>query len=138
MNGASESKLLACVPVRIRWRDLDAFNHVNNSTFLTYLEEARLQWLAGIGGVWIDDRHAPVIAATQVNFRRQLQWPGEVAVELFRERVGTNSLTIAHRIVGVDAGDGHLYSDGNVVLVWTDPASGRSVPLPEAVRSACA
>ncbi|MDN5925229.1 MAG: thioesterase, partial [Xanthomonadales bacterium] len=29
--------------IDVRWRDLDAFNHVNNSNFLTYLEEARLQ-----------------------------------------------------------------------------------------------
>ena len=32
----------------VRWRDLDAFNHVNNSSYLTYLEEARLQWLVQI------------------------------------------------------------------------------------------
>ena len=136
MNATSAFKQLACVPVRIRWRDLDSFNHVNNATFLTYLEEARLHWFGTLGAPWIDEAQAPVLAASQVNFRRQLQWPGEVVVELFCERVGTSSLTIAHRIVGAD--DGHLYSDGNVVLVWIAPASGRPVPLPEAVRAACA
>ena len=127
---------LARVSIGIRWRDLDAFNHVNNSVFLTYLEEARLQWLAGVGGTWIDDTQAPVIAATQVNFRNQLQWPGDVVVELFRERVGSTSLTLAHRITDTDGA--RLYSDGNVVLVWIDPRSGRPVALPDAVRNACA
>ena len=135
MNPSAEAAPLARVPLRIRWRDLDAFNHVNNSTFLTYLEEARLHWLAGIGGAWIDATHAPVIAATDLNFRRQLKWPGEVVVELFVERVGTSSLTLAHRIVGSDGA--HLYCDGKVVMVWTDPASGRPVPLPTGVREAC-
>src|SRR3546814_7830400 len=32
------------MPIALRWRDLDAFNHVNNSTFMTYLEEARIRW----------------------------------------------------------------------------------------------
>jgi acyl-CoA thioester hydrolase len=132
---ASPMPRLARVGIAIRWRDLDAFNHVNNSTFLTYLEEARLQWLAGIGGTWIDEARAPVIAATQVNFRNQLQWPGEIVVELFRERVGTTSLTIAHRIAGTDGT--RLVSDGHVVLVWIDPRSGRPVALPDAVRHAC-
>lgn len=127
---------LARVAIGIRWRDLDAFNHVNNSVFLTYLEEARLQWLAGVGGTWIDDTQAPVVAATRVNFRNQLQWPGEVIVELFRERVGTTSLTLAHRITGTDGTS--LFSDGNVVLVWIDPRNGRPVALPDAVRVACA
>ncbi|MGO4780308.1 acyl-CoA thioesterase, partial [Lysobacter sp. 2RAB21] len=33
------------IPLSVRWRDLDAFNHVNNSQFLSYLEEARLRWM---------------------------------------------------------------------------------------------
>src|SRR3546814_4599661 len=32
------------MPIALRWRDLDAFNHVNNSNFMTYLEESRIRW----------------------------------------------------------------------------------------------
>ena len=79
----------------------------------------------------------PVVAAVHVNYRAQLGWPGEVAVELFRERVGNTSVSIGHRIV--ETGESaKLYSDGHVVLVWVDPATGKPVPLPEAVRRACA
>jgi len=28
--------------------------------------------------------------------------------------------------------------DGNVVMVWIDPATGKSTALPEAIRGACA
>ena len=120
----------------LRWRDLDAFNHVNNSTFLTYLEETRLLWFARLDGEWMGEHCMPVVAAVHVNYRAQLAWPGEVAVELFCERVGNSSLSIAHRIVGTVA-SAKLYSDGNVVLVWVDPATGKPVALPEAVRRAC-
>ena len=132
MSGTS---LLIQVPITLRWRDLDAFDHVNNSVFLTYLEEARLVWLSRIDGTWLDPRNMPVLAAAQVNYRAQLSWPGQIMVELTCARLGTTSLTIAHRIV--DATDANkLYSDGNVVLVWIDPTTGKPVALPEAIRRA--
>ena len=56
-------------------------------------------------------------------------------VELFVERTGNSSVTIGHRIVD-QQDDSKLYSDGNVVVVWMDTQTGRSAPLPEAIRSA--
>lgn len=127
--------VLIRVPIDVRWRDLDAFNHVNNSSYLTFLEEARLQWLQHVPGKWFGEHCMPVMAASQLNYRRPIEWPARVAVELHVERVGTTSLTIAHRIV--DAADPRaLYCDGNVVLVWMDPAAGKPVPLPAAIREA--
>lgn len=120
----------------VRWRDLDAFDHVNNSSYLTYLEEARLQWLGTLPGPWMSATAAPVLAASHVNYRQPIGWPGSLVVELFVERLGSTSLTLAHRIVSAhDASV--VYSDGNVVLVWIDRASGRSTALPETVRAAC-
>ncbi|MGN6519276.1 MAG: acyl-CoA thioesterase [Dokdonella sp.] len=128
--------LLARVPMAVRWGDLDAFNHVNNAAFLVYAQEARLDWLAGIEGAWFDETMMPVVAAAQVNYRRQLGWPARIVVELATRRLGNSSVTIAHRIV--DASDDTLvYADGEVVMVWIDPAGGRSVPLPPAIRAAC-
>ena len=127
---------MARVAMTVRWGDLDAFNHVNNATFLVYAQEARLAWLAGIDGPWFDESMMPVVAAAQVNFRRQLAWPGQIAVELATKRLGTSSVTIAHRIVADDDAD-CVYADGEIVMVWIDPANGRSVPLPPAIRAAC-
>ncbi|HEY0197539.1 MAG TPA: acyl-CoA thioesterase, partial [Rhodanobacter sp.] len=48
---------------------------------------------------------------------------------------GSSSMTISHRIV--DATDAtRLYSDGHVVMVWMNPATGKPVPLPPAIRNA--
>lgn len=123
--------------IAVRWRDLDAFNHVNNSSYLTYLEEARLQWFDTLPGPWMSESAAPVLAASHVNYRQPIGWPESVIVELFVERLGSSSLTLAHRIVSArDASQ--LYSDGNVVLVWIDRTSGRSTAMPDMVRAACA
>ncbi|OZB60837.1 MAG: thioesterase [Lysobacterales bacterium 14-68-21] len=116
-----------------RWRDLDAFNHVNNATYLTYLEEARLQWLRHVPGPWFDEHSMPVLAASQLNYRLPIAWPARLAVALSCERLGNSSITLAHRIVEA-AEPERLYCDGHVVLVWMDPHTGKPVPLPQAIR----
>lgn len=129
-------KPLFRAPLSVRWRDHDAFDHVNNAQYLSYVEEARLRWLATLDGVWMSDAAAPVLAASQLNYRRPITWPEEVVVELFAERVGGSSLSLSHRIVSA-TDDAVLYCDGTTTLVWIDRASGRGSALPEVVRHAC-
>ncbi|KFN50351.1 acyl-CoA thioesterase [Arenimonas composti] len=119
----------------VRWRDMDAFGHVNNAAFLGYVEEARVQWFKSLSSDWAAETSAPIMAAVTMNYRRPIVWPETLTVELLAERVGNKSLTLAHRIVS--AGDPSVvYGDGNTVLVWVDRA-GQSVVLPEGVRAAC-
>jgi acyl-CoA thioester hydrolase len=119
-----------------RWRDLDAFGHVNNSNFLTYLEESRIQWFRTLGREWVTETIAPLLAAVHINYRLPIEYPSEIAVELFASRIGNSSITIGHRIVSADGRA--LYADGDVVMVWIDRASGKPVPLPAAVREVAA
>lgn len=134
-DSVSTQTPLYTAAISVRWRDLDAFNHVNNSTYLTYLEEARVQWLQRLPGSWSDEHAMPVMAASTLNYRLPIEWPGEVHIELYCARLGNSSITVAHRIV--DANDSSkLYCDGHVVMVWMDPSTGKSVPLPHALREA--
>ena len=132
----ASSPLLFRTDLAVRWRDLDAFNHVNNAMYLRYLEEARLRWLMTLSGVWMDENVAPVVASALVNFKRPIAWPEDVIVELFIERIGNSSFTLGHRI-GSAKDASVLYADGHVVMVWFDKRSGKSAPLPECVRAAC-
>jgi len=120
----------------VRWRDMDAMGHVNNAKYISYLEEARVRWMLGVPGVSMNDAVAPVVAATHVNYRAPIVWPDDIVVELFVERLGSSSVTIGHRITSLED-ESVLYSDGHVVVVWMDTRSGRSAPLPDAIRAAC-
>lgn len=131
------SPTLIRAPIDVRWRDLDAFNHVNNATYLTYLEESRLQWLKQVPGTWYGEHCMPLLVASHLNYRQPIAWPAAIVTELSCERIGDSSLTFAHRIVKADD-DTHLYCDGNVVLVWADPTSGEPVSVPQAIRDAVA
>jgi acyl-CoA thioester hydrolase len=137
MNTVSDETAikLYTASISVRWRDLDAFNHVNNSSYLTFLEEARLQWLVSLKGPWMTDHAVPVMAASQINYRLPIEWPAQLQVELFAARVGNSSMTIGHRIL--DAADkNNMYCDGHVVMVWMDPATGKSVALPPSIKDA--
>ncbi|GAB2501389.1 thioesterase family protein [Pseudoxanthomonas sangjuensis] len=131
---AGSPKPLFRMPLQLRWSDLDAFNHVNNARYLTFLEEARIRWFDSIGEEWVTDEFAPVVVSVQLNYRQPIPYPADVVVELGVERVGTSSTTIAHRIVNADGRT--LYNDGNVVAVWIDRKTGRPRPLPDSIRSA--
>ena len=121
------------MPIDLRWRDLDAFNHVNNANFMTYVEETRIRWFESAGSDWLSNGRIPLLAAVQMNYRLPIPYPARVFVELLTERVGNSSLTLGHRIGGEDD---RLYADGLSVLVWMEMATGRPVPLPDAVRAA--
>jgi acyl-CoA thioester hydrolase len=123
------------VPVTTRWGDMDALNHVNNSVYATYVEEARLRWFQTFDKPWVSGESGPVLAGMHVNFRKPILWPTELLVALYCIRVGNSSLTLGFRIVD-RSDESTLYADGDSVLVWVASASGASVPLPDHVRRA--
>jgi acyl-CoA thioester hydrolase len=119
-------------PIEIRWRDLDAYGHVNNAVYLTFLEEARDEWLERT----LDSEDAAwdyVIARVAIDFRRELtQADDEVVARCSLARVGNSSLTTREELlVGEE-----LAAEAEVVLVARDRESGHSRPLAEAERAA--
>lgn len=59
--------------IHVRWGELDPYNHVNHSTYLSYLEHARIQVLDEIG--WPMERIASegyqvVVIAVDIRFKR--------------------------------------------------------------------
>ncbi len=79
--------------IEIRWRDMDGFGHVNNSTYLTYLEEARDQYLTDLLGEAV---HRIVIRRIEIDFVSGLtQDDDHVDVDVRLTGVGTSSLTLA-------------------------------------------
>jgi acyl-CoA thioester hydrolase len=118
--------------VEIRWKDVDAFGHVNNAVYATYLEECRDEWLDAALG----DGEAAwdfVIARLAIDFRRELRLEDDaVEVRCRLERIGTSSVTTREEIVA----RGELAAEAESVLVARDRERGGSRPLSEAERAA--
>jgi acyl-CoA thioester hydrolase len=119
--------------IEIRWRDVDAYQHVNNAVYATYLEECRDEWLAASLG---DDGDSWdfVLARVAIDFRRELRLEDDsVVVSCRLERIGTASLTLREEIRTVD---GTLAAESEAVLVARDRTTGRSRPLADVERKA--
>ena len=118
--------------IEIRWRDLDGFGHVNNSTYLTYLEEARDQHLTDVLG---DAVHRTVIRRLEIDFISGLtQEDDYVDVDVRLTGVGSSSITLEESIVSVL--DGRVAATAKTVMVHTDDSRTASAPWPHASRDA--
>jgi acyl-CoA thioester hydrolase len=118
--------------IEIRWRDLDVYGHVNHVVFLTYLEEARDEWLGRTLGdpakVW-----DYVVARVAIDYKRELSLADDVVVATCRlERIGTSSLRTHEEIV---TSDGEPAAVAEAVLVARDAKAGRSRPLTDDERA---
>lgn len=118
--------------VEIRWNDVDAFRHVNNAVYLTYLEECRDEWLErALGG---DETWNFVLARVAIDYRRELRLEDDVAVVRCRlDRIGSASVNTREEVW---TPAGVLSAEAEAVLVALDPSSGRSRPLSVAEREA--
>jgi acyl-CoA thioester hydrolase len=119
--------------VEIRWRDVDAYLHVNNAVYATYLEECRDEWVERTLGV-AGDAWDFVLARVAIDFRRELRLEDEeVVVSCRLERIGNSSITLREE---VRTRDGELSAEAEAVLVARDREAGRSRPLTDAERAA--
>ena len=119
--------------IEIRWRDVDAYRHVNNAVYATYLEECRDEWmeraLGDAGDVWDF-----VLARVAIDFRQELtQEHDAVLVSVALARIGTASFTLREEIRTLD---GTLSAEAEAVLVARDRERGGSRPLTGAERTA--
>lgn len=118
--------------VAVRWSDMDALGHVNNSRFFTYLEEARLAWLGSLPEPWFDDTQGPVVARASCDFKQPITETVDLTVTIVAGRPGNSSITIHSEIT--DEAAGTLYAVAEVVLVWIDRRNGNARPLPDSLR----
>jgi acyl-CoA thioester hydrolase len=114
--------------IQLRWRDMDAYGHVNNGVYLNFLEEARDVWVQNVLGSVTDVWHF-VLARVAIDFRSELkQDDGEIVVRCGLARIGRSSLGTREEIRKLD---GTLAAEAESVIVPRDPATGASRPLTE-------
>ena len=128
----SHRKLVHATRIAIRWGDMDAYQHVNNTVYFRYMEQARVEWLEGIGYACNAQQEAAVIINASCTFLLPLTYPGTVDVRLYAGHPGRSSVTTHYELRLV--GDERLYAEGAAKVVWMNPTSGKSAPLPDALR----
>ena len=114
----------------VRFRDLDSLGHMNNAVYATFLEQARIAFLAPLGAEVTN----MILARLEIDFRAQVSLGEEVEVEVIPSRVGTKSFELSYTMrVGET-----VVAEAKSVLVAYDYRTERSIDVPDAWREVLA
>jgi acyl-CoA thioester hydrolase len=120
------------VRIPIRWRDMDAYGHVNNAVYLNFLEECRDAWVQAVLSR-VADPWDFVLVHVGIDYRRELtQADGEVVVRCRLDSFGRASI---HTREEIAKGDGTIAAEAESVIVPRDANAMKARSLTEAERS---
>lgn len=127
-------KFVHALEIPVRWHDMDAYGHVNNSTYFTYFESTRIDWwMTIIPQDMTLLENGPVIVNAQCTFQKAVQYPETLLVKLHVGPPGRSSYECFYEIYSKQQPD-ILYATGSTKIVWVDRKLGQSTPLPDYIR----
>lgn len=138
----------------MRWSDIDAYGHVNNSAMLRLLEEARIVGFWGPdAGELTDDGSLPepiidgrpgsgtmtVIAGQRLEYLASIPYLRQpLDIQMWIGRLGGASINVSYEVWSpVGQQPAELYTRATTALVMVDAATNRPRRLTEAERAAC-
>ncbi len=126
-------QLVHTTTIPVRWGDMDALGHVNNTIYFRYAEQARIEWLEDLGiAVRLDVDSGPVIVNAHCTFLRPLTYPAMIEIRTLVGKPGRTSIPTFYEMRCV--GDASLYAEGGAKMVWWNPRTGKALPLPPFLR----
>ncbi len=122
-------------PVEVRYGDLDPQGHVNNAKYLTFFEQARLQYSMHLGLFARNQSFmdlGTIVADVHIAFLAPIHYGDEVKVGVRTSKMGYKSMTVEQNIV--DAASGKEMARGEVIVVAFDYRNQKTIPVPEEWR----
>ena len=117
--------------IPIRWGDMDAMGHVNNTIYFRYMEQARIGWFDALlprGEAWA--KIGIVIVNASCNFKKPIGYPGTVEVRVFAGAPGGSSVPTSYELLL----DEKLHADGEAMVVFVDALKQKPLRIPEHIR----
>jgi acyl-CoA thioester hydrolase len=120
----------AIVMLPVLWRDMDAFRHVNNATYLTWFEMARIEFLmrGGLADWMSGEGLSPLLASITCRYRRQLRHPDRIWVGTRLGEVGRTRFSMEHAVYSEN--EQAIAADGESVIVLFDQRRQRPARIP--------
>ena len=107
----------------VRWDDIDAFGHVNNAKYLTYIQEARFLWSPLVD---------MVVAKAEVDYLVPIYVGGRFYdITLWVEQIGNSSFTLGYEVIG---DNGVVHAKVKTVQVAVSMETMKSRPLTDPER----
>jgi acyl-CoA thioester hydrolase len=128
-----EPRLVHVERIPVRWGDMDAMGHVNNTVYFRYMEQARIGWFEALvpqDEAWKST--GIVIANASCNFKRPINYPGTVEVRVLAGAPGSSSVPTFYQLLV----ENDLYADGAATVVFIDVQKQKPIRIPQKIREA--
>ncbi|HKJ48595.1 MAG TPA: thioesterase family protein [Christiangramia sp.] len=132
MTNISDYKL--SLELRIDWGDLDMYEHVNNVSYMRYLQSGRVNfWEAsGIHEFYRDSNQGTMLVSTKCDFKRSLHYPGYAIIKTKLDFIGNKSFGLKHLILNEK---GEVCAEGTDIVVCFDFDKNETFPVPDWMRN---
>ncbi len=128
----SDRKPVFVSRIPIRWGDMDAMGHVNNTVFFRYMEQARIEWYSHIGRGKRAGTET-IVVHCYCTYYVQLTYPGEIEIRTYACSPGRSSFKIIQEIRRSDNLE-TVCAVGGATVVFIDPNTRKSTPIPQMMR----
>ena len=125
-----ERKLVHEMIMPIRWGDMDAYGHVNNTVYFRYMEQARVEWITSMGYDVTPGRESMLMMNGFCNFYKQLSYPGELILKTSIGVIGRTSMDVYTSMALAVTPDEEV-AIGGATMVCVDLTTNKSAPWPE-------
>jgi acyl-CoA thioester hydrolase len=129
-----QEKVLADFPLhaydKLRYADTDRQGHVNNANFATFLETGRVAFIYNEKAPLLQDGFSFVIAAMNINFLREAQWPGRVEIGTGVTKIGNSSIGVYQQVFQGEV----CVASAETVIVQVNDRTKRAAALTDAAR----
>jgi acyl-CoA thioester hydrolase len=117
------------------WNDMDAFQHINNTRYFRFFEDARIAYFEKIAILEHMEAHSigPILASTRCDFRVPLTYPGRIQIAAWVDAIEKKHFTMKYRVYSEDLDK--VAAEGDAVIVTYDYSSGKSCEIPEQIVS---
>lgn len=122
------------VEMPVYWGEMDSLGHVNNIYYFRYFEQARLEYIRRLGwtGFSVNGGIGPILASVEARYRKPLTWPDTIAVGARVSELGSDRMTMEHRVISRKLNA--LAAEGKGVIVSYDYSRLAKAPIPDEIR----
>ena len=119
-------------PIEIRFVDLDAYGHVNNALFFTYLETARIKLFQQHFGTFLGSELMFLVVRAECDYRLPIELNDHLQVAISIDQVRYSSFNFSYQMHN---GNGKVFAEAKTIMVCYDPKLKKPVAIPSEIKT---
>jgi acyl-CoA thioester hydrolase len=118
--------------IEIRFSDLDAYGHVNNALFFTYLETARIKLFQQHFGAFLGSELMFLVVRAECDYRLPIELNDQLQISISIDQVRYSSFNFSYQMHN---GAGKVFAEAKTVMVCYDPKIKKPVAIPPEIKA---